>query len=57
MMRTIQTTASFDDEFYSLTICFTNEHCVTLDGLSLEDMNELKSCIDCILMEDENGIG
>lgn len=51
-LKTIQTCGSYDQEFYSLTICFTDDHCITLDGLSQEDMLELKSCIDCMLIED-----
>lgn len=56
-MKTIQTSGTFDEEFYTLNIAFNDNHVVTLDGLSDEDMLELRSCIDCMLMEDENGIG
>ena len=57
-MRTIQTCGGFDGDFNNITICFTDSHCITLDGLSKDDMLELKSCIDCMLLEEEtNGIG
>jgi len=57
-MRTIQTCGSSnpDEDEYSLTIAFEKQS-ITLDGLSREDMLQLQSCIDCMLMEDENGIG
>ena len=57
-MRTIQTCGGFDGDFYNITICFTDSHCITLDGLSKGDVLELKSCIDCMLFEREtDGIG
>ena len=49
----IQTSGTMDGEFYALNIAFNDYHVVTLDGLSKEDMLELKSCIDCMIMEDE----
>jgi hypothetical protein len=55
-MRTIQTCGGMVDGDYSLTVAF-EKHAITLDGLSKEDMLNLQSCIDCMLMEDENGIG
>jgi hypothetical protein len=58
-MRTIQTCGSSnpDEDEYSLTIGFEKQS-ITLDGLSKDDMLELKSCIDCMLFEEENdGIG
>ena len=57
-MRTIQTCGSSnpDEDEYSLTIAFEKQ-AITLDGLSKDDILELKSCIDCMLLEDENGIG
>jgi hypothetical protein len=58
-MRTIQTCGSSnpDEDEYSLTIGFEKQ-AITLDGLSKDDMLELKSCIDCMLFEEENdGIG
>ena len=58
-MRTIQTCgySNPDEDEYSLTIGFEKQ-AITLDGLSKDDMLELKSCIDCMLFEEENdGIG
>jgi hypothetical protein len=55
-LNPIQTCGGYDGDFYNITICFTDQHVITLDGLSLEDMLELKSCIDCIIVED-NAIG
>jgi hypothetical protein len=54
-MRTIQTCGSCnpDEDEYSLTIAFEKQ-AITLDGLSKDDMLELKSCIDCMLFEEEN---
>ena len=57
MTRRIQTSGSYDGEFYSLNIAFNDCNVVTLDGLSHEDMLELQSCIDCMIMEDDNGTG
>jgi len=57
MSKCIQISGTYDGEFYSLNIAFNDNHVVTLDGLSEEDMLELKSCIDCMIMEDDNGIG
>jgi len=56
-LKPIQTCGGYDGEFYNITICFTDSHCITLDGLSHEDMLQLKSCIDCMIMEDEDGTG
>ena len=50
--RRIQTSGTYDEEFYTLNISFNDYHVVTLDGLSKEDMLELKSCIDCMIAED-----
>jgi hypothetical protein len=54
-MRTIQTCGSSnpDEDEYSLTIAFEKQ-AITLDGLSKDDVLELKSCIDCMLFEEEN---
>ena len=57
-LEPVQTCGGFDGDFYNITICFTDTHCITLDGLSKEDMLQLKSCIDCMLFEEESdGIG
>jgi hypothetical protein len=55
-MRTIQTCGGMCDGEYSITVAF-EKHAISLEGLSKEDMLELQSCIDCMLMEDENVIG
>jgi hypothetical protein len=55
-MRTIQTCGGMCDGDYSITVAF-EKHAVSLEGLSKEDMLHLQSCIDCMLMEDEDGIG
>jgi hypothetical protein len=54
-MRTIQTCGSSnpDEDEYSVTIAFEKQ-AITLDGLSKDDMLEIKSCIDCILFEEES---
>jgi hypothetical protein len=51
-LKPIQTCGGFDGDFYNITICFTDQHAINLDGLSHEDMLELKSCIDCMIEED-----
>lgn len=56
-LKPIQTCGTSDGDVYNLNIAFTDQHVVCLEGLSHEDMLELKSCIDCMLMEDEDGIG
>jgi hypothetical protein len=47
---TIQTTGSFDtnEELYSLSVCFEN-HSITLDGLTKEDLEHLQSCVNILL--------
>ena len=57
MTRRIQTSGTYDGEFYTLNISFSDYHVVTLDGLSKEDVEELQSCLNCMIMEDDNGIG
>lgn len=51
---TIQTCGSCDsnDELYSISIAFES-HAVTIDGLSKDDLEELQSCISCLLSTDE----
>jgi hypothetical protein len=53
-MRTIQTGGSSnpEEDEYSLTIGFEKQ-AITLDGLSKDDMLEIQSCVECMLMEDE----
>jgi hypothetical protein len=52
MEKTIQTAGTYDGEYYSIIVAIGNAHAITLDGLSKEDMLQLKSCIDCMLIED-----
>jgi len=52
-MLKIQTSGTYDGELYNLNIAFSDQHVVSLEGLSHEDMLELKSCIDCMMIEDE----
>lgn len=48
---TIQTCGSYHpDDGYTLTIAFNNYHTMTLDGLTLEDLQEIKSCVDCMMV-------
>jgi hypothetical protein len=51
-MTAIQTSGSFDGDYYSLIIAFNDQHAITIDALSKEDMLELQSCINCMLIED-----
>lgn len=53
----IQSTGSYDslDECFSLTFCPSNNYGITFEGLSIEDMNEIKSLVD-ILIENYNEI-
>lgn len=53
MTRRIQTSGTYDGEFYTLNIAFNDYHVVTLDGFSKEDMLELQSCLNCMIMENE----
>ena len=56
-MRTIQTCGGFDGDFYNITVAFEKQ-AITLDGLSKDDVLEIKSCIDCMLFEEESdGVG
>lgn len=48
----IQTAATFNGDYYSLIIAFTDQHAINIDGLSHEDMLQLKSCIDCTIGDD-----
>ena len=50
-MTTFQTTGSFDitDETFTISICPNDNHLISLDGLSVEDMKNLKDLIDILL--------
>lgn len=56
-MNKIQTTGSYDEKFgdFSISICPNDNHLFTLDGLSIDDIKELKSLVDILLesYEDE----
>lgn len=54
-MRTIQTTGSFDEiiGIYNISICIGENHVISLDGLTKDDMIELQSCIECMLFEED----
>lgn len=56
-MTKIQTTGSYDGKSgdFSISICPNDNHLFTLDGLSIDDMKELKSLVDILLesYEDE----
>ena len=56
-MNKIQTSGACYEGFCTLNIAFNDYHVVCLDGLSKDDMLELRSCINCMLLEDEDGIG
>lgn len=50
-MITFQTTGTFDtnDETFTISIAPNNNHLISLDGLSVEDMKNLKDLIDILL--------
>lgn len=49
----IQTCGSYHpDDGYTLTIAFNHYHTITLDGLTSDDLQEIKSCVDCMLVEE-----
>lgn len=54
MKNTIQTCGAYDGEYYSLTVAIGDTHAITLDGLSKNDMLELKSCVDCMLIGEDD---
>ncbi len=51
-LKPIQTCGSYDGDYYTLCLAFSDQHAMTLDGLSKEDLEEIKSCIECLLIED-----
>lgn len=48
---TVQTTGTYDvkEDYFSLSICPNDSHSFTLEGLSVEDMKEIKSLVDILL--------
>ncbi len=52
-MNFIQTCGSYTpNDGYSVCISFNEFHTITLDGLTKDDMLELKSCIECMIFEE-----
>ena len=51
--KIIQTTGTYDynEGYFSISICPSDNHSFTLEGLSIEDMKELKSLVDILLEE------
>ncbi len=51
--KTVQTTGTYDPEenYFSISICPNNNHLLTFEGLTYDDMEEIKSLVD-ILLED-----
>lgn len=50
----IQTTASYTDNEFSVGICFNDSHLMSLDGLSRHDVIELRDCLDAILWKNQS---
>jgi hypothetical protein len=52
MKRQIQTCGGYNpDDGYSFTIAFGDGPAMTLDGLTKEDLQEIQSCIECLMLE------
>lgn len=52
-MNIIQTCGFYNpDDGYSICIALSDRHTITMDGLSKDDMLDLKSCIDCMIFEE-----
>jgi hypothetical protein len=50
----IQTCGGYNpDDGYIFTICFGNRSCMSLDGLTKEDIYEIASCALCMLPDEE----
>jgi hypothetical protein len=53
-MRTIQTCGScHPEDGYSFSIAFGDGPCMTLDGLTKEDIYQIASCAMCMLPEED----
>jgi hypothetical protein len=52
-MITIQTCGGFDGEVYNITVAFGDGPCMTLDGLTKEDIYQIASCAMCMLPEED----
>lgn len=54
MERQIQTCAGYnEDDGYSFSIAFGDGPCMTLDGLTKEDLYQIASCALCMLPDEE----
>lgn len=51
-MTNFQVAGTYDGEYFSVIISMSDKHAVSLEGLSRDDMIELRSCIECMLIED-----
>jgi len=65
MARTIQSTGTYDKEedYFTLSFAPNNSHLITFEGLSIGDMNEIKSLVEILIdhyneikQENSNGI-
>jgi hypothetical protein len=53
MKRQIQTCGGYNpDDGYSFTIAFGDGPAMTLDGLTKEDLQEIQSCVECLMLEE-----
>jgi len=52
-MTKFQVAGTYDGEYFSVIISMNDTHAISLDGLSKEDMMEIQSCVECMLMDDE----
>lgn len=53
-MKTLQASGTYVYDTYSLILSFIDNHAITLDGLSRNDMLELQSCINLMLSSNED---
>jgi hypothetical protein len=52
MERQIQTCGGYNpDDGYSFTIAFGDGPAMTLDGLTKQDLQEIQSCVECLMLE------
>jgi hypothetical protein len=55
MTKKIQTCGSYveTDDFYTFSIAFGDGPCMSLDGLTKDDIIEIASCALCMLPEED----
>lgn len=53
MKSNIQTCGAYNSDEYSFSISFGDGPCMTLEGLSKEDIYEIASCSLCLLPEED----